>query len=813
MGADTSTDLPLHGVRVVECGDTLAAAYAGRILCDLGADVVKVEPAGGDPLRSLGPFLGGVPDRDLSAPFGYYAAGKRSLVADVGAELPDPLRGLIARADVVVRSTSSGERWVSDRHLEEARRQNPGLIAVEISTYGSLVADDAHPMSDLLALAAGGLLSVNGADPNDPDALPLRYRGEMASVHSACSAVLAVLGALFEQRRSGHGQHIDVSAQAAVTSVLATGPARFSYEGTTPVRGGTRAVGPWAFYRCSDGLVLIQCTEDQEWHRLLDVFGNPEWGDMEIFATTAQREQVADVLDGLVSEALAQFTVEEFVAAAYKHRVPAAPIHSGADLLSWRHLRDRQFFDRVRMENGERSGEIRVPGTPWRFSAMPRVQRGPAPMLGDSTAAAQQMWPVRRSSQATAAAGQPPAAAQAPLAGVMVVDLTWVWAGPFAAMQLAHLGADVIKVESSTRIDVTRRLGPYADGVPGINRSGYFNQYNQGKKSICLNLKTAEGVALLRRLLAVADVVIDNMSAGALARMGFSYDTLAALNPKMVAVSMTGFGETGPERDRMAYGSLIDALSGAASANGLVGRGPTDFPMSLPDPTAGVHTALATVAALYRAARTGVGTRVECSMLEASVAAFPWPVLYRGVAGHEPPVLGNRDERRSPHGVYRCRGGDAWIAIAVENDEQFGVLAGALGESALACDPRFATLWARRVHEEELDRLLARWTALQDAGDAVAALRRAGVPCEQVAAMDDVFASPALIERGFFTELDHAEVGVRRLAGVPWRTSRSPMRATTAAPLLGQHTQQVLRQRLGLTDAEIDDLERCGALR
>jgi benzylsuccinate CoA-transferase BbsF subunit len=393
----------------------------------------------------------------------------------------------------------------------------------------------------------------------------------------------------------------------------------------------------------------------------------------------------------------------------------------------------------------------------------------------------------------------------APLAGVRVVDLTWVWAGPYSAMQLAHLGAEVVKVESSQRLDVTRVLGPWADGVSGADRSGYFNQYNQGKLGIVLDLKQARGREILRGLLAEADVVIDNMRAGALARMGFSYEELRRLNPRIVAVSMTGFGESGPERDRMAYGSLIDAMSGVASSNGTVGGGPTDFPMSLPDPCAGIHTAIATLAALYRARATGKGERVECAMLEASVAAFPWPVLYQGVVGHAAPVDGNRDEQRAPHDVYRCRGVYEWVAIAVEDDEQFAALTVAIERPDLVTNPRFGTLMARRRHADELDALLSAWTIEQGAEAAAARLRAAGVPAERVAHIDDLFSSPSLLARRFFTELPHPVVGVKQLAGTPWLASRSPMVASTAAPCLGEHQRDVLARWLDLSDADIDE--------
>jgi crotonobetainyl-CoA:carnitine CoA-transferase CaiB-like acyl-CoA transferase len=315
---------------------------------------------------------------------------------------------------------------------------------------------------------------------------------------------------------------------------------------------------------------------------------------------------------------------------------------------------------------------------------------------------------------------------------------------------------------------------------------------------------------ILRQLIATADVVIDNMSAGALARMGLPYETLCEINPRIVAVSMTGFGESGPYRDHPAYGSLIDALSGTAIANGTVGGGPTDLVMSLPDPMAGIHTAIATVAAVHRAQTTGVGTRVECAMLEACLAAFPWPVLHGATVGSDVPVIGNRDEERSPHGVFRCRGEDDWLAVAVEDDAQFAALAAVMGKPGLATDERFAYLRSRRVHEDALEDCIAAWAAGQDAAKAADALRRTGVPAETVAHIDEVYQSEPLLARGFFTEFEHEEVGRRRMAGVAWVASRSDMTPVAAAPVLGRHTRQILTDVLGLGPEEIDELVASG---
>lgn len=817
---DTEDRLPLDGLRVLECGDALGVAYAGRQFSDLGADVVKLEPPEGDPLRALGPFVGGIPDRDMSGAFAYFHAGKRSVICAGRPLSGDPVAvDLAARADIVLRATRDGSDWITDSDLQRLTEADGRLVVVDISTYGRQERSDRHPNSDLIACASGGLLSLNASSPGDPAATPLRYKGELSAVHAGSNAVLAALGALFERRRSGVGQWIDVSAQASVASILATAMSRYTYTGVLPVRNGTRSVSPWGFYHCRDGMVLIQCTEDAEFRRLLDIFGNPEWGEMEIFATTAQRESVIDVLDTFVGEALAGMSQREFLDLAFEHRVPAAPIHFARDILDWDHLAHRRFLDPVAVTDGHRRADIPVPGRPWRYRGEDLPGRGPSPRLGEAGRDVEAIWPELETgsdrgsrslrpdeppgSSGTVRPRPPATGVPGPLAGVRVIDLTWVWAGPHAAQQLAHLGAEVVKVETSSRVCVTRRLGPFVDEVYGINRSGYFNQYNQGKKSVALNLKTERGMELLRRLIAEADVVIDNMSAGALDRMGLPFEELVRINPRIVAVSMTGFGESGPYRDHLAYGSLIDALSGTSSSNGLLGGGPTDLVISLPDPTAGLHAAIATVGALYRARLTGRAVRVECAMLEAFMAAFPWQVIFGAVAGHDAPVLGNRDEQRCPHEVFRCRGQDRWVAIAVDDDEQFRRLVAAMGRPGLSDDPRFVSLASRRLHEGPLEELIGCWTSTLDVEEVVSRLTAAGVPAAKVRRVDEVVASEVLARRDFFTRFEHPEFGVRSLAGVGWITSRSPMRVGSAAPVLGQHTEEILVGLLGLEPDEV----------
>ena len=799
---------PLAGVRVVELGDNIAAAYTGRLLADLGADVVKIEPARGDALRHRGPYVGG-PHPERSVGFAYLAAGKRSVVVDPqSADGATTIAHLARAADVVVQSTASGGRWLDDEALLAVEAANAGLISASISTWGDGAGD--RSTTDLIALAAGGLLSVNGTNADAAQGTPLRYRGEFSSVHAACDAALAVLGALHARLVDGRGQRVDVSAQAATASILATAVSCWLYTEQLPARDGARGVVPWGFFECADGFVLLQVTEDPQWFNLRRIIGEPEWAQPDVFDTTAMRSELQDVVHSMLAGELTRFTVDDFLDACQREGVAAARVQDAVDLLAWEHLRTRGYFTPIEL-GGAPGVSVEAPTPPWRYADTPRPLRRLSPALGAHTTEVLDEWQPRPAASLSIGGDVP---GPAPLGGVRVVDMTWVWAGPFAATQFAHLGADVVKFESTSRVDVTRRLGPFADGEIGIDRSGYFNQYNQGKRSVVLDVKDPRGLAMLKDVVATADLIIDNMRPGSLARMGLDMDELRRLNPQIVAVAMSGFGEDGPERDRMAYGSIIDALSGVAASNGAPGGGPTDFPMSLPDPAAGIHAAIAATAALYRARTSGVGERVEVAMLEATLSAFPWPVLIEASGSGPVVCAGNRDEAMSPHGTFRCTGGpDEWVAIAVPDDPAFVAFSTVIGRPELAADERFATLAARRANEDALEAIVGAWTAERTRSQAAVAFAGSPVLAEPVRTIDEVVASPELSARDFLQHTVHTELGIRPLPGPAWTTSRSSMRAATAAPCFGEHTREVLADVLQLSDEEIDALDAAGLLR
>ena len=313
--------------------------------------------------------------------------------------------------------------------------------------------------------------------------------------------------------------------------------------------------------------------------------------------------------------------------------------------------------------------------------------------------------------------------AKPPLEGIRVADFSWVWAGPFCTLQLAHLGADVIRIETKTRPCVTRMLPPWPENNMGLNRSGYFNQYNQGKRSITLNFKVPGAVEVAQRLVANSDVVVNNFAAGVMERLGFGYEQCRRLKPDIVMISLSGYGDTGPYSEYVAYGPAQVPLSGLSSLTGYKGWPPMHAGFSYADPNAGIHGAFAVLCALYHRAKTGEGQYLDMSQWECAMDLIPEGLLEYAMNGREPVRDGNRDAWMAPHGIFRCKDLpekimeltiDAWVSIVCADDAEFARLADAIGRPELATDARFKTLDARKRNEDELEKIITEWTSQRE---------------------------------------------------------------------------------------------------
>jgi benzylsuccinate CoA-transferase BbsF subunit len=402
-----------------------------------------------------------------------------------------------------------------------------------------------------------------------------------------------------------------------------------------------------------------------------------------------------------------------------------------------------------------------------------------------------------------------------PLQGVRVVDFTWVWAGPYTTMLLASLGAEVIKIESEKRMDLGRRvvIWPLSDPEPHTvrtNQGPWFNALNLNKLGVTVNLGRTEGVDLVKRLVAVSDVVVENMRPGAMERAGVGYEALRRVNPHLVMLSSSARGASGPESQYAGYATVNHAIGGASYITGYA-DGPPSTTLGDVDLVNATTCAYAIVAALYHRAKTGEGQFIDFSQCEGVSSLIGETLLDYEMNGRSPGRMGNADPFFAPHNVYPCWGVDRWLAIAVETDEEFAALAAVIGKAELAADPRFVDAGARKRNEAELDAVISDWTRVRDRDLIGEQLCRAGVAAAPSRNAEDLMHDPHLRARGAFVEVEHPEMGRREFVGVPWKMSGCEVTAA-AAPLLGEDNDYVFGGILGMEGAEVERLREDGVI-
>ena len=389
-----------------------------------------------------------------------------------------------------------------------------------------------------------------------------------------------------------------------------------------------------------------------------------------------------------------------------------------------------------------------------------------------------------------------------------MLDLTQAWIGPFATLVMADLGAEVIKIESHRRPDVWRHAAnspPALADAPGakVNHSWYFNSVSRNKRSLCLDLASADGKALFERLVAGADVVAENYTPQVMDKFGLGYDALAAQRPDLVKASFSGFGKTGYLSDMKANGSSIEALAGWDFLHRYPDGPPALMGFYQADPVCGLQMAALTLASLIRRQRTGEGEAIDGAMLDAAVG-YLGDALLAAQLGDPPAALGNRDPDHAPSGVYPARGDDRWIAIDIPDEAAWHALAALVGPPL--DQPRFETLAGRRAAQDEIDATLAAWTAGFDAEALMGRLQGAGVPAGVVRGLAEAIDDPQLTARGWFKTMTHADLGEHRYNGFPWRFAGRELVAATPPPRLGEHSALLLTEKLGLDEAAIKAL-------
>lgn len=393
-----------------------------------------------------------------------------------------------------------------------------------------------------------------------------------------------------------------------------------------------------------------------------------------------------------------------------------------------------------------------------------------------------------------------------PLDGVRIADFSWVGVGPLGTKHLADAGAEVIRIESTLRSDTLRRAGPFPDGIEGLERSGHYYNLNTSKLGLSLNLTHPRARELARRLVAVSDVVVESFTTRVMAGWQLAYDDLCRVRPDIIMVSASMEGRTGPHKDYLGFGTALQSTAGITWMTGWPDRGPLSPGTAYTDWVVPYYVAFSILSALEYRRRTGRGQWIDLSQLEAGIHSLESALLDFSVNGRSWSRAGNalpdgECPRAVPHGVYRCRGDDRWVAIAVLSDHDWQALVEAMDRPAWACDPALAALPGRITHQQSIDRCLEEWTACRDAAEVMVILQRAGVAAGVVQNQQDVAEDPQLAHRGHGHLIEHPDMGPQLYDGPSYRLSKSPSRLGPV-PLLGQHNEYVMRELLGLSDDE-----------
>ena len=799
--------VPLNGIKIIEFAEMVSGPYCGKLLADMGAEVIKVELPGGDPARAFGPFPEGLPHPEKSGLFLYNNTSKRGVVLDLSQEEGrQAFSRLVTWADALIDNHPPEVLEGFGLGWEHLHRLNPDLVYTIITPYG-LSGPRAKTLGDeLTVIHAGGLGNVLPSRSYDVDRAPVKLGGFQVAYHGGIAAALATLALLFGRRGAGDGRRVEISLQEVVLALVSPLVAISRYHELTWSRVPDR---PPAMGRMqtSDGYVVLGAADDHHFRAFRELMGKPVWAAGDEWDNRYYRlNHLMDIAPQMEAWMMEQ-KKEDLHRRASAVGIPVGPINSVKDVMENRQYAARRFF--VEVDHPE-AGRYQYPGFPYAMSAVtPRVSR-PAPLLGQHTDQ------VLRDPALTTAAAPIPAAlektARLPLEGLRVLDFSWVWAGPYAAMLLGKLGAEVIKIEGHKRSDLTRRgvVWPLPEAVPKMvlpNQGLSYNTVNQNKKSLTLDLSRPEGTRLALRLAAVSDVVLDNMRPGAMVKLGLSYEALRQERPDIIVVTLSSRGATGPETNYLGFATIHQAVGGLAYLSGYPDDHPTHGSAGDADLMNGMSTTFAVLAALHHRRRTGEGQFIDYSQCEGVSALIGEAFLEYQMTGQVPERKGNTHPYFAPHAVYRCWGVDRWLALEVHTDEQFAVLARIIGRPELAQDPRFAYRAARKKNEAALDEIVGAWIRLRDRDWMANEFSQAGLFAAPSRDGRDLYADPHLRARGAFVTVNHPELGPLELVGPPFRVSGLDL-PVRHAPLLGEHNDYVLRELLGLSAGEVEDLRK-----
>ncbi len=788
----------------------------GKILADLGVDVIKVERPGGDPDRHTGPFYHDIPDPQKSLHWLAFNASKRSITLDIESSGgQENFKKLVRNADFVIESSPPGYLDSLGLGYPVLGKINPRIIMTSITPFGQSGPYKDYKSSDIVSMAMGGLMYTLG----DPDRPPVRVSAPQAYVLAGAEAAVGTLIAHHYRELMGEGQHVDTSIQESVVLALMESPMLWEFQKVNERRlgsvrrmatfpGGERIVWP-----CKDGYVttmpvmggMIGAATSKGLVELADAEGlAPDFLKEIDWPKLDMREMTMERLNRLlapIGEFFKRHTKAELHEMAFSKKIMLYPVNTVRDIMEDTQLRTRDFW--VKVEHPELGTTITYPGAFARLSETPcRLRR--APLIGEHNEeisrellSQQKPAPEIEKHLDSGETGK-----RQVFSGLKVVEFAWVAAGPWIGKYLAEQGAEVIHVETSLRPDVLRYSPPYKDSIPGPDRTPQPAIFNNDKKGITLNLQNPQGKEIAKRLVSWADVVIENYSPGTMERLGLDYETLKKVNPQVVMLSSSNQGQTGPHASQGGFGWHLSSFMGFYHLTGWPDRDPCWIRGAYTDVGGARFGLVSLLAALDYRRRTGRGQYIDLSQYEAVMQFLAPMILDYSANGRVAKRDGNRCPIAAPHGAYSCQGKDRWCAIAIFTEAEWKGFCKAIGNPSWTKDPKFATLSSRKANEEELDRLVGEWTCNFTAEQVMTMMQKAGVAAGVLQTCEDLHADPQLKHRNHFQQLEHPVIGKHNYFTGGFRLSKTPAEMKKPSPCVGEHNEYVYTKILGMSDKE-----------
>ena len=792
-----------------EFAEGVAGQYVGKMLADAGADVVKVEPEGGCALRgwSVASVPGvkasgkssnaktGVQQDADGAFFQYLNAGKRSLVGAADSLADDSaVARLLEIADIVIEDS------LPQSLLSELQQQRPDVVVISFSPYGRLSSEADQPATEFTLQARAGGIGKRGKLENPPVQAGGRIGEWMAGV---CGAV-GGLAAAQRAKATGRGEHVDVSLYEGL--VISTNIYAFllaSLSGNWDVQIPHRNLEMPSIEPSADGFVGFCTMAQQQFQDFLRMIGAEDWVDDPVISSPFERWAARDMFFERVHAWTKARTTDEIVGIASSLRIPVSLIGNGEIVPTFEAFEGRDMF----VENP--SGGFIQPRRPYLIHGLEMPELEPVPELGEATVADIESLAERKAEVKPAAKpdAKPSVSPPLPLESIRIIECTGWWAGPIAGQTLAQLGADIIKVESTQRPDGMR----FASVKPPTEDKWWewgmvYHGVNTNKRAITLNLTDPEGRAVLEKLVATADVLIENYTPRVMDNFGLTWEHLSAVNPELIMVRMPGFGLSGPWRDNTGFAQTMEQMSGMAYLTGYPDE-PPQIPRGPCDPVAGLHASFAVLLALEERRQSGKGKLVEVAMIDAALNVAAEALVEFSAADILMERVGNSSYGLAPQGVYPCSEHETWVGISAATDEQWQALAQAIGQAGLASDTTLATWQDRWRRRDELDEAISEWSKQHASQEAADLLLAAGVPAAVVEIDRHVGRDALLWERGFFVEIEHPVAGAHGYPAVPFRyASHTEPWINRHPPTVGEHNEEILSE-LGYSAEDMAGLQ------